>query len=72
METTSFSKDVEIRESLCTVGGNVNRCSRHGLQYVTENLYHPFSIMCSWHPFQSLVDCRCVGLFLVFVLCSIV
>ena len=76
-EMTNFSKDVEIRESLCTVGGNVNWCSLHGLLYVTENsyliyfvtenLYHHFSIMCSWHPFQRLVGCRCLGLFLGFV-----
>ena len=31
-ETTSASEDVEKREPLCTVGGNVNWCSLCGKQ----------------------------------------
>ena len=28
-----FGKDVEIREPLCSIGGNVNWCSLYGKQY---------------------------------------
>ena len=32
-EVTSVGQDVEKREPLCTVGGDVNCCSRYGIQY---------------------------------------
>ena len=32
-EITSFGKNVEKRELLCTVDGTVNWCSHHGKQY---------------------------------------
>jgi len=32
-EITSVGEDMEKRELLYTVGGNVNRCSHHGKQY---------------------------------------
>ena len=33
-EITSVGEDVEKREHLCTVGGNVNWCKHYGKQYV--------------------------------------
>ena len=32
-ETTSVDEDVEKKEPLCTIGGNVNWCSRCGKQH---------------------------------------
>ena len=32
-EKASVGEDVEKREPLCTVGGDVNWCSHHGNQY---------------------------------------
>ena len=32
-QTTHVGKDVEKREPLCTVGGNVNWCNHYGQQY---------------------------------------
>ena len=34
-ETTTVGEGAEEREALCTVGGNVNWCSRYGKQYVS-------------------------------------
>ena len=35
-EITKVDKEVEIREPLCTVGGNVYWCSQYGKQYVRK------------------------------------
>lgn len=32
-QITSIGKDIDKRESLCTVGGIINWCSDHGIQY---------------------------------------
>ena len=34
-----FGEDVEKREPLCTIGGNVNWCSHHGKQYIGSLKY---------------------------------
>ena len=37
-EITKVDKEVEIREPLCTVGGNVYWCSQYGKQYVSQSV----------------------------------
>ena len=32
-QITSAGEDMEGRESLCTAGGNINKCSHYGKQY---------------------------------------
>ena len=37
-EITKVDKELEIREPLCTVGGNVYWCSQYGKQYVSQSV----------------------------------